>query len=267
MEELINKIEQNQKTIDSYGKLNIKVLNKINYKLRLDWNYYSNKMEGGTLTKAETMSVMVQVLDVKGKPLKDVLEMSGHDKIVSEILNIVKGKGNRISEKRIKEIHSAIMHEPNPEKAKQIGIWKTVSNEIINYKGEKYTFVEPSEVADEMHSLLNKTNAEIDKFLSIKKQTKTPLEIATDFHLGFLSIHPFYDGNGRTARILTNIILLSCGLPAIIIKEENKKIYYQLLTEIQSYGADKELLQKYFADRLIETQELIIEIFNEERNK
>ena len=259
MKNLINIIEQNQKTIESYGKLDSKVLNKINYKIRLDWNYYSNRMEGNTLTQEETMSVMVQVLDVRGKSLKDVLEMSGHDKIISDILNIVKGKQKRISEKQIKEIHKAIMYEPNIEKAKQIGVWKKYANEIINYKGEKYSFVKPNEVAETIHKLLNKTNAELDKFYNNKKDNKHPLEIATNFHIEFLNIHPFYDGNGRTSRILTNIILLSCGYSPIIIKEENKNNYYQLLAEIHTYGADEKLLGKFFAERIIETQQLIIE--------
>jgi len=262
MKNLIKKIDQNQSKIKSFGKLDIKILNKINYKLRLDWNYYSNKMEGGTLTRAETQSVMVQVIDVKGKSLKDLLEMTGHDKVITEILSIVKGEGKRISESRIKEIHKAIIHEPDSEIAKQIGIWKTVPNEIINYKGGKYSFLPPEEVTEEIHKLLNEVNADLDKFYN-NKLKKHPIEMASKFHIDFLNIHPFYDGNGRVARILSNIILISCGFPPVIIKEEHKKIYYQLLAEIDCYGADVDLLHKFFAERMAETQELIIEVVTE----
>lgn len=256
MKNLINKIEQNQKTIESYGKIDLAVLNKINYKLRLDWNYYSNRMEGGTLTRAETRSVMVQNINVKGKPFKDVAEMQGHDNVVLDVLKIVKGE-LRISEKRIKEIHKAIMFESDTEKAKQIGVWKTEANEIINYRSEKVDFAVPSEVAEEIHTLLNKTNAELDKYFTGKSK-KHVIEIATEFHINFLTIHPFYDGNGRVARILTNLILISCSYPVIIIKEKEKKSYYNLLADIQCYGGNKDLLEDFFSERLIESQQLVI---------
>ncbi|MGB1316487.1 MAG: Fic family protein [Chitinophagales bacterium] len=263
MKELIKKIEQNQETIANYGKIDLSILNKINYKIRLDWNYYSNRMEGGTLTRAETRSVMVQVIDVRGKSLKDVLEMTGHDKVISEILNIVDKSATRISEKRIKQIHQAIMYEPNEKVAKQIGVWKTKPNEIINYKGEKYRFLEPEEVKEAIHKLLNKLNADLDSYFN-GKASLNPVILAAQFHIDFLNIHPFYDGNGRVARILSNIILISCGYPPVIVKEESKNVYYQLLAEIDSYGADVELLHNFFASRLIETQKLIIEILGQE---
>ena len=255
--EQIEILEQNRFLIESYGKLELDVLNKINYKFRLDWNYYSNKMEGGTLTKAETRSVMVQNIDIKGKPFKDVAEMQGHDSVVLDVLKIGKGE-LRISEKRIKDIHKAIMFESDPEKAKQIGKWKTKPNEVINYKGEKYSFSPPDEVAEYLHSALNNLNSDLDAFFNSKKHLH-PLYYIVDFHLNYLNIHPFYDGNGRTARILTNLILISCGYPAIIIKDEHKTAYYNILGDIQCYGGDKELLVKFFAQRIQESQKLVID--------
>ena len=75
-------------------------------------------MEGNTLTIEETRSVMVGNLDVHQKPIKDVLEMKGHDEVISDILKIGKGE-LRLSERRIKEIHSGIMHEVDPERKKK----------------------------------------------------------------------------------------------------------------------------------------------------
>ena len=158
LKEIIDRIEQNQTIISTYGKFDDAILKKINYKIRLDWNYYSNRMEGGTLTREETRSVMVNNIDIKGKPFKDVAEMKGHNAIVLEVLKMSKGD-LRISENRIKEIHKAIMHEDETEKAKEIGKWKSTPNEIINYQGEKFSFTSPSEVAEEVHKMLNRTNA------------------------------------------------------------------------------------------------------------
>ncbi len=251
------KIDELQQKIKAHGKLNVDVQKKINYKFRLDWNYYSNRMEGGTLTREETRSVMVGNIDVKGKPLKDVMEMNGHDKVVLDILKIGKGE-LRIAEKRIKEIHKAIMHEEDADKVSQIGNWKSQANEIINYKNEKISFTPPSEVAEAMHALLNKTNAELDAFFANKKSPH-PLVIASQFHIGYVSVHPFYDGNGRTARILNNLLLISCGLPPIIIKDKDKKAYYQLLADIQAYGGNAELFYAFIGDRIIESQQLVLD--------
>ena len=254
--DLYSLIDQNQQQIDANGAFDQDILKKINYKFRLDWNYYSNRMEGGTLTREETRSVMVGNIDVKGKPLKDVLEMNGHDKTVLEILKMGKGI-ERIAERRVKAIHKAIMHEDDPELANSIGEWKTTRNEIINYKGEKIAFADPSEVKELVHKLLDITNAELEKYDS-GKPSKHPLEIAAQFHIDFVTIHPFYDGNGRTTRILTNLILISCGFPPVIIKEQHKKRYYQLLADIQAYGGDPDLFYTFLGERLIESQEIVL---------
>lgn len=250
-------IEANQQKIASYGTFDAEVLKKINYKLRLDWNYYSNRMEGGTLTKAETRSVMVGNIDVKGKPFKDVAEMSGHDKVILEVLKMSKGE-TRIAEFRIKEIHKAIMYEDDSEKLAQVGQWKTTPNEIINYKNEKIAFSQPADVATEIHDLLNRTNAALDQLFNGKEEIDAVL-LAAQFHIDYVSIHPFYDGNGRTSRILTNILLMACGYPAIIIKDEHKQAYYKLLGDIQAYGGAADLFHAFIAERILETQTLILD--------
>src|SRR3990172_3851465 len=109
--EKLKTIDALQDKINSYGKLSSEAKKKINYKFRLDWNYYSNSMEGNTLTMDETRDLIVKnLVTVSGKPLKDVREMKGHDTVIDEILRIGKGEV-RLSEKRIKDIHKAIMHE------------------------------------------------------------------------------------------------------------------------------------------------------------
>lgn len=258
LKELIDKIEERQFQINNPGPLEESVLKKINYRFRLDWNYYSNRMEGGTLTKSETRTVMIGNITVEGKPIKDVMEMSGHDKVVLEVIRIGKNE-KRLSEKRIKEIHKAIMHEDDGDKKKYLGEWKRIANEIINYKNEKIVFVAPEEVADEMHKLLNETNAALDKFFNNPTESKHPVLIASEFHIRYVSIHPFYDGNGRTARIFTNLLLIACGLPVIIIKDEHKENYHRLLGDIQAYGGNPDLFHAFIAQRILESQQIIID--------
>lgn len=254
---IIETINSNQIEIQNHGKLDSDTLKKINYKFRLDWNYYSNRMEGGTLTRDETRSVMVGNIDVHGKPIKDIIEMRGHDATVLDILSMGKGE-LRISEKRIKAIHVAIMQEDNPDKKAEIGQWKSAPNEIINYRGEKISFTSPADVKNAIHKLLDETNAQLDNFFAGKKSLH-PLEIASKFHLDFVSIHPFYDGNGRMSRILANLLLVSCGFPPVIIKDGHKRTYYQLLADIQVYNGDSDLFQNFLGERLLESQQIVLD--------
>ncbi len=262
--ELLTTIDKNQAIIDSYGKLDNAILRKLNYKFTLDWNYHSNKIEGGTLTKQETRALMTNSINIKDKPVKDFMEMRGHNEVVTQMLEIGKGEA-RISEKRMKEIHKLIMYEePNSELKKQIGEWKTIDNEIINYNGEKINFTPKKKVADEIHQLLNTTNTNLDILFANKSNTLHPVLIASNFHIEYVSIHPFYDGNGRTARIFTNLILIACGLPVVIIKEEHKNVYGNYLADIQVYEGSHDLFHSFIANRVIESQELILRVLNGE---
>lgn len=258
-QEVKNKIDSIKHQITAHGKLDDNQLKKINYKFRLEWNYNSNSMEGNTLTIAETRSVMVGNLDVHQKPLHDVLEMKGHDEIVSDILKIGKGE-LRLSEKRIQQIHKAIIHESDEIRKEQIGVWKKQANEIINYKGEKYGFAAPDEVPEKMHDLLNRTNAALDAVFAKKKNAPHPLDVAFKFHLEVLDIHPFHDGNGRVARILSNLILIATGYPPFWITKPERTTYYNYIADIQGYGGKPDLFYEYMAGLVLRSQQLVLDV-------
>ena len=256
--EKIKQVDLLQEKINAHVALSDEVKKKINYKFRLDWNYYSNSMEGNTLTMDETRSVMVGNLTVGGKPIKDVLEIKGHDEVIADILKIGKGE-LRLSEKRIKEIHKGIMYEEDKEKDKKIGVWKTDLNYVMNYKGERFDFVAPADVPNRMHDLLNETNAAIDAIYQKKKDAPHPLYIALQFHLDYVVIHPFYDGNGRTARILTNLLLISFGYPPFWVKTNERNIYNQYIADIQGYAGNPILFFESVADMILRSQQLMLD--------
>ncbi|MDM1383715.1 Fic family protein [Myroides marinus] len=254
-------IDQLIQKAQSYGQLSSEQLKRLNHKFRLEWNYNSNSMEGNTLTVAETRSVMIGNLDVQRKPLKDVLEVKGHDEVISEILRIGKGE-IRLSKKRIKEIHKGIMYEEDPALRDKIGIWKQEANEIINHKGEKYLFVLPEEIPEKIHDLLNRTNAKIDLIQMGRKDAPHPVDVALSFHLEYLNIHPFYDGNGRTARILSNLILVALGYPPFWITENERGIYYRYIADIQCYGGRKDDLFNYMGELILRSQQMICDVLD-----
>lgn len=243
----LQQIETLRQEIESRGKLPDEVLRKVEYKFRLECNYHSNRIEGGTLTKPETRSIMVGNITVKGKPLKDIREMKGHDEVMLQILRVGRGE-LRLSPTRVREMHRAVIVEEEPEKQGQIGEWKKENNHIINHRLERFDFVPYDEVPESMQNLLNWLNAGLDKIKSGKKDAPAPLLLAFEFHLRYLTIHPFLDGNGRTARLLTNLLLVSCGYPPFWVSEGGEKdIYNRYLADVQAYGGDPDLLYDFLA--------------------
>jgi Fic family protein len=256
----LKQINDLQAKIKSFGKLNNELLRKIEYRFRLDWNFYSNNMEGNTLTRRETRTVMAGLLTVKDKPIKDVYEMNGHDNTIHKILKMAGGEMN-VSESRIREIHLGIMFEEVEDRKKWVGEWKTVDNVVTNYKDEVFTFSSHLDVKEEIHALVNWLNAESDKIKAAKSGALHPVILAFEFHLRFLTIHPFYDGNGRVSRILMNIILLSFGFPAVIIRKEEgeETAYYRYLGDLQAYGAPPADYYSFMSGLVIRSQSLVLD--------
>jgi Fic family protein len=245
--------------IAQHGKLPDDMLRRIEYRFRLECNYYSNRIEGGTLTRQETRSVMVNNIEVDKKPFREIAEMKGHDQAMKEIYQIGLGE-LKISEKRIKGIHKLIMSSNGPDEKEMIGIWKEEPNHIYNTRDEKYYFVPPNEVPERMHQLLNWLNAEIDK---LKQKSVNPIFSALlsfEFHHKFLTIHPFDDGNGRTARLLSNLILISNGFPPFYITDDEKEVYNRYLTDIQGYGGDPNLFYEFLMGLLERSLKLTLDV-------
>ncbi len=226
-------------------------LQKINYKFRLDWNYHSNKMEGGTLTFEETRSVMMAQLEIHGKPLRDVLEMRGHDDVIKNIQKL--GRGDlQLTENRIKDIHKSIIFEADDLP----GQYKNRDNYIYNYAGERFDFTPKEETAAALNTLTNWLENALNALKKTKNASKrTVPDIAFEYHLRFLTIHPFLDGNGRTGRILLNLILISNGYPPVIIRTEEKEIYGKHIAHAQQYEQNTTPLYEMLGNLLVRSLE------------
>ena len=182
-------------------------LKRLQEEFLVEFTYNSNAIEGNTLTLRET-ALVLEGVTIDKKPLKDHLEAVGHRDAFLHIERLVSAK-ERISEKVIKDIHSLVLMD-SPEDR---GVYRSILVRIVG------AFPEPPQpyvVPVQMEQLI----------LELAKDKRHPIEQAALFHLQFEEVHPFIDGNGRTERLVLNLMLMQNGYPPIIVKFTDRVRYY-----------------------------------------
>jgi Fic family protein len=228
-------------------------------KFRLDWNYHSNHLEGNSLTYGETKALILFGITAQGKPLKDTLEITGHNEAINWVIDLIKGERS-LTENFIRELHSLLLQDSYKESKNADGVlvprkisagkYKTTTNHVETATGEIFYFATPEETPAKMFDLLNWYNQKT------KEKDVNPILVAAKFHYRFIRIHPFDDGNGRTARILMNFILMQFGFPPVIIKTEDKANYFAAL-QMADVG-NIETFVHYIAQNLVRSLEIMI---------
>jgi Fic family protein len=216
---------------------------KIWQKFRFDWNYHSNNIEGNSLTFGETKSLLLHNITAQGKPLKDHIEITGHNEAIHALISFTKSN-EPLSEGFIRALHQLILRERREvaaitpdglptKKWIEVEQYKTSANHVQTATGETFRFAEPMDVPPKMHELVMFINDGADSTDAEKIIT------AAKVHYDFVLIHPFDDGNGRMARILMNLIFIKHGFPPAIIKTENKDHYYAALRQADGDQLDR----------------------------
>lgn len=256
----IAKVKSLKKQLDALRPIAPEIERKIADKLRLDWNFHSNNLEGNQLTFGETKLLLLHGITASGKPLKDHFEITGHNEAIKLLEEIVKSQRS-LTENFIREIHCLILKEPyevdaiTPDgkpskKLIQIGSYKTTPNHVKTKTGEIFRFSEPYEVPAKMAELLEWLTKE-NEALELE-----PVSIAAIFHYKFIRIHPFDDGNGRLARILMNFILMKFALPPVVIKTQDKENYFAALQKADG-GAIEDFID-YITKNLVSSLQIMI---------
>lgn len=210
---LLDRIDAAKELINKYRPLPASIVNRLKEEMIIDWTYNSNAIEGNTLSLRETQLVLETGITIGGKSLKEHLEAINHREAILFVDELASRK-TKITERNIKEIHSLILKEIDPKYA---GRYRDIQ---VRISGSSHTPPEAIRVPE----LMEKFSKE--RLLSSKQH---PVEQAALAHFDFVSIHPFVDGNGRTARLLMNLILLKYGyFPAVILKNDRKKYYNAL---------------------------------------
>jgi Fic family protein len=227
-------------------------------KLKVDWTYHSNSLEGSTLTLGETLFFLNEGLTVEGKPFRDFLDARNHAEAIDYLYDIISNQRD-ISESVIKEINALLLsgvthtaaQNPQGESVKKIlvsGEYKKQPNHVLQADGTIHKYVDPINVKDEMERLIHWVNESIYKL--------NPIQVAAIAHYNLVRIHPFDDGNGRGARIFMNLILIKSGFFPAVIRTEKKRSYLEVLST-----ADKGDLMpfiQFIATELITTYEEVI---------
>lgn len=203
-------------------------------KLRLEWNYHSNHIEGNTLTYGETELLLIHGQTHGNHTLREYEEMQAHDVGIAHLRELASDQTRLIGESDIRGLNKIILKEPFWKPAqtaegkpsrKQIipGEYKTTPNNVVTATGELFEFASPSDVPARMQALI--------EWLGQALSTDNPsiLPLLAKLHHEFVLIHPFDDGNGRVARMLVNYVLMRLGYPPIIVPTERKKDYLAAL--------------------------------------
>ncbi|WP_345115855.1 Fic family protein [Hymenobacter algoricola] len=209
---------------------------RILQKFRLDWNYNSNAIEGNSLTLGETRSLLLHGLTAAGKPMRDHLDIKGHNEAVLGLEEFVRDNGRPLTEQFIREMHQVLLGEayevpaqtPDGQPTRKHivpGQYKTSPNNVLTATGEMFYFASPQETPARMTELVDWYRQED------VVPTLHPAALAAEFHYRFVHIHPFDDGNGRMSRLLMNLILLRHGYPMTVIKAADRNRYLAALAE------------------------------------
>lgn len=189
---------------------------------RVELTYTSNAIEGNTLTRRETALVIEKGLTVGGKSLTEHLEATNHAQALDWVREQIKRKPAGLTQKDILHIHGVILKGIDDANA---GHYRSVP---VRISGSAVVLPNPRKVPDLMREFV--------QWLA-SGQRLHPVKLAAEAHYRLVTIHPFVDGNGRSARLLMNMILLMSGYPVAIIRKRDRLAYIGSLEKVQLGGS------------------------------
>jgi Fic family protein len=239
--------------------------------LRDLWTHNSTALEGNTLTLGETAFILSEGLTVSGKSLREHQEVAGHARAIELLYDLLK-QDKPITENDLFILHHAIQTSIVVDIYQPIGAWKCEPNGTYALTSDnKQTFIDYATPSD-VPALMTEWLIMLNDTLALTMAPEMALAIYSDLHLAFVRIHPFSDGNGRMARLVSNLPILKSGLPPILIDRNRRREYLMALSayDIEVGCAKKGLpllpdsdLKNVFADFCKECWQASIDLVNE----
>ncbi len=225
------KLTEKKKILDKHRPFDASLVKNLEEWFRIELTYTSNAIEGNTLSRAETALVVEKGLTIGGKSITEHLEATNHAAALDFVKEQIKRKPSELKEKDVLKIHEIILSRINKEDA---GLYRRVP---VRISGSAVVLPNPKKVQDLMDEF----------FLWLKKETKLhAVELAAEAHYRFVTIHPFIDGNGRTGRLLMNMILMMKGFPPAIIRKNDRLAYIKSLEKPQLVNGEGDSKNDYF---------------------
>lgn len=246
LNDLLKQLDKLQNEWQLCKPLNGTQLRKMREYFDVTYTYDSNKIEGNTLTYQETHLIVNEGVTIGGKSMREHLEAINHYEAIDFIVDIAQ-KNESITERLIKEVHYLILKGIDRANA---GVYRSVP---VLISGSSFKPPEPFLVAKQME--------EVMEFYMDNKNKLHPVILAADMHEKIVTVHPFIDGNGRTSRLIMNLILIMNGFTIASLKGDydSRMQYYKALNEAQVKG-NKELFYKLIAETCVSSLEEHIQL-------
>ena len=223
-----------------------------------EYTYHSNKIEGNVLTLRETDLVVNKGMTIGGKSLREHFEAVNHAHAITRIRGLA-GRNAEIDEHVVRELHALIMQGIDYDFA---GRYREERVRIVGSQHVPPNFVKVPELMAGLYA-----------FYEANKAAMHPVQLAAEIHEKLVTIHPFRDGNGRTSRLLMNLILLRNGYPITVISSDpaERLRYYETLEAAQvTQPVDNAAFQRFIGETvhawLIKYLEMVT-VNGTERNK
>ena len=257
--DILNYIDQLSATYNSLLPMSPENQCRWDKKVRLEFNYNSNHIEGNTLTYGETELLLLFDETHGSRPMREYEEMKAHDVAFQKIKEWAADTETPLTEQDIKNLNQIILVQPfwkdaitpdgQPTRRQiTVGNYKTQPNSVHLPNGELFEYTAPQEVPIRMQELM--------EWYHDKQATLHPVTLAAMFHYKFVCIHPFDDGNGRVSRLLMNYVLLAHKLPPVVIKSSDKQDYLHAL-HLADTGQNEAFI-RYIAEQVVSSLEMAI---------
>lgn len=195
------------------------------------WTHDSTAIEGNTLTLGETVKVLELGLTISGKPLREHQEVYGHARAIDLIYRMIQQP--KVTQEDLFALHRAVMPPSPLDALNPVGGWKQSYNGTTGVANGQSIYMEYADPLD-VPTLMKRWLMDFTELLDKARRPADAIATYVRAHIGFVRIHPFFDGNGRVARLVANIPVLRGGHPPIIVPMERRSDYIDLLWEYQN---------------------------------
>jgi Fic family protein len=216
---LLKRLEIKKAQLDKLRPLPAASINHLRNEILIEWIYNSNAIEGSTITLQETRLILETGLTVGGRSLREHFEVTNHKEAIQYVENLVQNT-EPISAFHVRQIHKLILTHIDDENA---GSYRKTQVRIAGAP-----FIPPE--SWQITSLM----AEWSDWVASAERSMHPVVLAAQAHHRLVAIHPFVDGNGRTARLVMNLLLMRNGYPPTVILRTNRRRYYSVLAKADS---------------------------------